>query len=583
MKPTYWAKHTGIVLLFILLTGCTNLDETTYDIITSETFYQTKDNVYQGFVRAFEHAYWSCAGSSFQIQENSADHFMTPNRQGHWLDGQTYFRIHWHAWTIDDGAPDGAWKNNFQGIVFTNSAINDISKLDPAKFNMAADEINMLTGNLRALRAWFYIRLLDMFRNIPLANTYPDENIQPSQVPPKEAFNFIESELLELLNILDTKEGNSGNGNKQGLWTKAAAASLLVRLYLNAELWIGENRYADCATYAQKLIDGQYGSYDIASRWDAPFDWNNETCNEIIYAFTSSYGYAHWVYGNDMFWWGAPFKSAPYFGFSDWGDMNPRFALQPGLDLEGKEYAFENGKPVRKFKKYPDDIRLKKYRNLGGSAREGMFLYGDLDYVDANSATQHVKADNGKYTLYLRDQVGWYEDTDTNSISPNPSGGSPVMISDMDHADQSSGWCLIKYPVYRTDDAGKMESDYVVIRLAEIYYSLAECKFRLGDKAGAEALLNKVRARYFPANSTSLYKEDGSQITEQELIDEWGREFIGEGLRRTILCRFGVYTSPWWDKSQEADNHTMILPLSRGILNSNLNLKQNPGYPDGRE
>ena len=157
------------------------------------------------------------------------------------------------------------------------------------------------------------------------------------------------------------------------------------------------------------------------------------------------------------------------------------------------------------------------------------------------------------------------------------------MISDMDHADQSSGWCLIKYPVYRTGDAGKMESDYVVIRLAEVYYSLAECKFRQGDRAGAAALLNKVRARYFPAASSSLYREDGSELTEQELLDEWGREFIGEGIRRTVLCRFGVYTGEWWDKAKESDNHTMILPLSRSILNSNPNLRQNPGYPDGRE
>ncbi|MDR1601194.1 MAG: RagB/SusD family nutrient uptake outer membrane protein [Tannerella sp.] len=577
MKRKYLMRYIGLICL-AAIAGCTGLDETTYDIITSDTFYQTRDNVYQGYVRAFEHAYWSCAGNNFQVQENSADHFMTPNRQGHWLDGQTYFRTHWHKWTIDDGMPDGVWKNNFQGIVFTNSAISDLSKLEPAKFNMTDAEINNLIGNLRALRAWFYIRLLDTFRNIPLCTTYPDEEIQPSQVSPRQTFEFIESELLELINVLDAKAGAGGNGLKQGMWTKAAAAALLVRLYLNAELWIGENRYADCASYAERIINGEYGSYTIASRWDAPFDWNNENCEEIIYAFTSSYGYAHWVYSSDMFWWGAPFKATPYFGFTDWGDMNPRYALQPGLDLTGKPYTFANGQPVQKFRKYPDDLRLKKYRNLGNSTREGMFLYGALDYVDAGGEIRYARADNDKYMLYLRDQVGWFEDTDTTSISPNPSSGAPVMISDMDHADQSSGWCLIKYPIYRSNDAGKMESDYTLLRLAEIYYSLAECKFRAGDKASAARLLNTVRARYYPPGSPSLYSEDGSQITEQELLDEWGREFIGEGIRRTVLCRFGAYTGEWWDKPAEPDSHTMILPLSRGILNSNANLVQNPGY-----
>jgi hypothetical protein len=123
-----------------------------------------------------------------------------------------------------------------------------------------------------------------------------------------------------------------------------------------------------------------------------------------------------------------------------------------------------------------------------------------------------------------------------------------------------------------------MESDYAVIRLAEIYYSLAEAKFRKGDKAEAAKLLNIVRARNYPADSPSLYNESGNDITEQELLDEWGREFIGEGKRRTVLCRFNAYTSEWWDKPQETSDHTMLVPISRSILDANPNLKQNPGW-----
>lgn len=563
------------------VTGCTNLDEKVYDIITSDNFYQTKENVIQGFVRPFEHAYWVCSQATFQIQENTADHFMTPNRQGHWLDGQVYFRLHRHTWTIDDSNPRDAWNNNFQGIIYVNSAIADLTKLDPAKFDMKEEEMQNYIAQLRTLRAWMYINLLDMFRNIPIVTDYPSEEKLPIQVSPQEAFNFIESELLEVLPMLSIKEGSGGNGAKQGEWTQAGAAALLVRLYLNANLWIGTDKSNECATYCERIINGEYGIYGIAQRWDAPFDWNNETCEEILYAFTSSYGYSHWVYDGSMYWWGAPFKAAPYFGFYDWGDMNHRYGLQPGLDLEGKEYSWSNGKPVRKFQKYPDDVRLKKYRNLGNSSREGMFIFGSLDYIDnVTGERKLVKADNGKYTIYLRDQVGWFEDTDTLSISPAPSSGAPTMISDMDHADQNSGWCLIKYPIYRSDDVGKMESDYALLRLPEIYYSLAEIKFRQGDKVKAAELLNTVRKRYYPENSASLYKADGSDITEQELIDEWGREFIGEGIRRTVLCRFGVYTDVWWDKAQESDDHTMILPFARTILQANPNLKQNPGYPD---
>ena len=579
----YFIGSLGIVLLSGI-TNCTNLDETVYDIITADAFFQTKENVYQAFVRPFEHCYAICGNANFLVAEGSTDHFMTPNREGHWLDGQNYFRLHWHEWTIDDWIPRDAWNDNFQGIVYCNSAIGDLSRLDPTKFNMTDGEINNLIGSLRALRAWLYINLLDMFRNIPIVTTFPGEDMLPRQAPPKETFSFIESELKDLLTILNAKAGQGGNGSNQGMWTKAGAAALLVRLYLNAQVWINEDRYAESADYAQRIINGEYGSYGIATRWDAPYDWNNVNCEELIYAFTSSYGYSHWVYSDRMFWVGAPRYGPLYFGFLDWGNVqNFRFALQPGLDLYGNEYAFDNGKPVRKFKKYPDDVRLTKYRNLGNTTREGMFLYGALEYVDANGTTLPLPTLNGTYGIYIRDQVGWFQDTDTSSMSPNPSGGPPVMISDMNHADENSGWFMIKYPIYRSDDAGKMESDYAVIRLAEMYYSLAECKFRQGDKATAAVLLNKVRARYYPEGSPSLYLEDGSQITEQELLDEWGREFLGERLRRTTLCRFGVYTSTeWWDKRPESDNHTMILPFHRTILQANPNLIQNPGYPDGR-
>ena len=204
------------------------------------------------------------------------------------------------------------------------------------------------------------------------------------------------------------------------------------------------------------------------------------------------------------------------------------------------------------------------------------FLEGKI----ANSAVSggYAKNPDNQYVIYLRDQVGWFEDTDTLSISPNPSSGVSTMISDMNHADQNSGWCLIKYPIYRSDDNGKMESDYALIRLAEIYYSLAEIKFKQGDKAGAAKLLNTVRSRYYPEGSSSLYKIDGSQITKQELLDEWGREFLAEKRRRTDLNRFGLFTTGiWWDK-QPSDSYRRFYPIPARAISANPLLKRSEGY-----
>lgn len=60
-----------------------------------------------------------------------------------------------------------------------------------------------------------------------------------------------------------------------------------------------------------------------------------------------------------------------------------------------------------------------------------------------------------------------------------------------------------------------------------------------------------------------------------------GREFLGEGRRRTDLIRWNKFcTGTWWDKKPDSDNHTEIFPLHRDILGANPNLKQNPGYDD---
>lgn len=568
-----------ITLLSLLMpTSCTDLSETTYSIIPQGNFLQTKENVLQTFVRPFGHGYWLCSRTMYLFGELASDHYMTVQREGHWYNGGEFFRLHYHTWTIDDWYVHYTWDDTYRGIILCNSTLADLSRINPANFGFTKQEIDDFIAQVKVLRAWMYMNIFDLVHNIVIVTDYPTSEL-PEQSSPEQTFSFIESELLDALPKLSKKEGSLGNGRNQGLWNQGGAAALLARLYMNAGWWINKDMSSECEKYCQNIINGTYGSYDVAKRWDAPFDWNNDNCEEIIYAFPTSYGGAHWGYDNDLHWLVAPFKSPAYFGFTDWGSCNPKYGLQPGLDLNGNEYTFDNGKPVRKFMKYPDDIRLKKYKNLGNSTREGMFLYGNLPYTDAEGTVKYVRSDNDAYRLYIRDQVGIFRDTDPSEFYPHPSNGRETPESTMAYGDQNSGWCLIKYPIYRSDDAGKIEADYAVIRLPEIYYYLAEIKFNKGEKAEAEKLLNKVRKRYYPNGSSSLYPEDGSRITKQELLDEWGREFLGEGQRRRVLCRFGVFNSgSWWDKAPDADNHTMWIPLSRSVLNANPKLKQNPGY-----
>jgi hypothetical protein len=572
-------KHIyGIVLITAFIAGsCTKLDEKVYDRVDASQFLTRRDDVIRDFLRPFEHAYWSIQGNDiFAVGEDCTDELATYNRQGDWQDGNYYQRMHNHTWTTQDGFANGAWTAYYQGIVLATNSLQDMEGIsDPTKLNVTPSELADYKAELRTLRAWFYLRAFDFYRNIEIITDVKNSTTGNKQSTPQETFEYIESELRAALPDLPKRETLGAQGI--GRWTQAGAASLLVRLYLNAKVYTNQDRSADCATLCQEIIDGKYGAYQLDTRWDAPFDYTNTGINsEVIYGFPGSLARTHWQYDGGMYFNAMTYDAATlYCGFTDFGSANPRFALQPGRDVDSVEYDFKLGKPFVKFQHYPDDYRLKLYKNLGNSKREGMFLYGYLPYqhsVNGKMVTDTVRGNKGPYPLFIRDQVGWF-------LGTKP--GQPVSDkeSDMTHADHNSGVFFLKYPLYPTPDPNRITSAYAEIRLSEIYYSLAEIKYRAGDKAGAAALLNAVRKRNYPDNSPSLYSQGGAELTDQEMIDEWGREFLGENRRRTDLIRWGVFNSgTWWDKKPDADNHTAIFPIGRDILGANPQLVQNPGY-----
>ena len=565
-------------LLGTTLGSCTDLDETLYDQVGTQNYYNTKMDVIRATFRPFEHAFWSIQ-SRHVLNELPADQLITPTRDGWWDDSGKWRRLHYHEWDVEDGGDaQTEWNGCFQGIMQCNYVIEDLSKLSAERFGFSQAEFDNLSSQCRVLRAWFYLRLLDAFRNVPLAVSYSDvsQNTE-SQVEPKVIYDFIESELKECIPLLVSKDVLGSNANVQGQWTKAAAASLLVRLYLNSEVYIGEPKYTECAQVAQDILDGKYGQYEVADRWDAAFDWNNETCDEVIFGFPASAGYTYWQYQGDTYWWTTPARARYYLNDSKSkaGDHNTKYAASPSYAPNGTLYNYELGMPIQKFRKYANDVRLKLYRNLGNSKREGMFFFGYLEYKDENGNTKRVKAPEVDYELYIRDAVGKFQ-----GLAPDRwlTAGSST-LRDGDH---NSGWHFAKYPFYSDDDPGQMESDYTEIRLPEIIYSLAECKLRAGEKEEAAELLNSVRRRNYPADELQqvLYAPEGNAtLNMNEMLDEWGREFFAESRRRIDLIRFGKFcTGTWWDKQPDADDHTKIFPIMRPILNSNHNLVQNPGY-----
>lgn len=156
----------------------------------------------------------------------------------------------------------------------------------------------------------------------------------------------------------------------------------------------------------------------------------------------------------------------------------------------------------------------------------------------------------------------------------------------------TSGIRLVKYPILPTS-AGVdwTDIDEVEFRLAEVYYTLAECRLRAGDSQSAKTLVNQVRARYFKNGVAPDKPGPGMTAFDNDwMLSEWGLEFLNEGRRRrTDLRRFDKFTQgQWWffGRTTEADRDVPArrdrkyewFPLPQSALMVNPGLQQVPSY-----
>ena len=576
-------RFLSIALLLataVCATDCTDLSEHVYSKVMSENFYQTKQDIIRAVYRPFEHCF-AVETTNFETEQESADQMITPTRDNSWTDDHRWERQHRHQWNIDEGICRAGipWNQWYKGIGLANLALEDISRLNPEDYDCTQAEFDSFIGQLRGIRAYFYFWLFNGYRNLLIVTTTSsDTNLALKQVSPQEFFSWYEKELLEILELRPAKEGTAGNGNKQGSINKATVATLLVRLYLNAEKYIGEPKYEECIKMCERITSGEFGYYAVGENRYEPFDWNNETSNEVIFAYPATFGGTRWHTNGSssrtIYWRCNPYGGEKTFQITSNSWTNPMYALSPSYDNDGTLFPYKLGMVTQKFEKYPGDVRYKQYKNLGNNTREGMFF---LEGYVMDTSTGQIVSRNG-YNIYLLDRVGAYR---SGAATRTITGESSA--STMGNGDFCSGLYVVKYPFYPETESGCLEEDYTVMRLPEIIYSEAESHLRLGHTETAAKLLNSVRKRNYPESRWSqvLYAPEGNATLDmEEMLDEWGREFLCESRRRTDLIRFNRFGEAWWDKEADADDHLELFPLRREVLQQNHNLRQNPGYED---
>lgn len=540
-----------------------DLDEKFYSEVTPDTFFTSPESTYAVLCRPFTHWKWYIGADRWSLQELTTDEMVCPKRGSDWYDSGEYYRLHYHTWSPDDrfvvNTYDGTTggisraleaKSDLQGVDYNAIGLNDAVK---------ADHINQLN----AITAYFYMRGLDYFGGMPIYYSVDDDLCARSTA--RETYAHIETLLKDAIPALSKK--TTLGASEDGYIKQAAAAALLAQLYFNAVAYIGEEHFDECAEICRDIIGGVYGTYELDKTWYGPHCFDNNTSPEVIWTVPSENSKVEWNWYFKYFY---HYSSYEYFGIETAGYNG--FMLTPSLDPQGRYYTqWKLGNPYQKFN--DKDLRKKPYRYLGSRKYEGMFLVGDQ--TNPNNPSQQClgqKEYSGK-VINLVDQVARFSEVGTkyNSVAE--------LTSTMADGEENSGVRLVKAPQPNLDDKLlRWNPDCPVIRLSEIYYMLAECELRAGDKKTAAGLINQVRGRNFEGGADPN-PVTADNLDEYRMLDEWMIEFLGEGRRRTDLIRWDKFvTESWWDHTPLNDKNKNLFPIPNSAISANNLIEQNPGY-----
>lgn len=562
MKIKYRNIFIITLLALIGIISCTDLDEEVYDKIVEEQFVPQKSDIWRIIGGAYTPLPWPILmgwGSYFDAQEECTDILVVPGRPGiggsTWVDGGRYKQMHMHTWSdAGPGELTASWNNIYkEGIYNTNYAIYQTDSILPIATDKTPEVQravrDSLISELKVLRAFYYWMLMDMYGNIPIVADYNDQSL-PKQSTRKEAYDFIVKEIKDNMSMLSTTVG----GSYYGRFNKYSAQALLARIYLNSEVYINESKWNECIVYCDSIINT--GFYELDASYKTPFSTNNDKdSKELIYAVPQ---------GND---YGKQKQGWFYLMFKSLHEQNK------------KTYNFGGDGPW----------------SCGGFCAQPQFI----NTYNQNDMRYKLSWIKGQQYSLSGDSL--FCSIDANNVKNHKPLNFSNSLTTIDKSGEDEGFRTGKYEIAIGSNE-QLANDFPIFRYAEILMMKAECLLRTGNADAAAELVTQVRTRCFDNPDDAIVTGDtllkgsrynygltpggdlpatggGDDIQYGRFLDELGWEFALEAHRRIDLIRFGVFsTKSNFYHEAEGDNHTNIFPIAASILQSNSNLKQNPGY-----
>jgi hypothetical protein len=487
--------------------SCKKLDEHVYTQLTTDNFFQTKDQVMSAYVQPYAFLATHIYQVHFALSEFATDEAVCPVRYGYVDQNGMWNRLHRHTWVTNDDWINTEWNDMYQAIGYANYFIDAVQNKDFSKMGLPISKQQMV-AEVKMVRDLHYYWLLDEFGNVPIVEHVGVLN--PATSKRSAVYNWLVNDINANLPLL----GHKGDATWYGHFTQEAAHALLAKIYLNAKVFTGTDQYAACIKECDAVINSTKFSLDPT--WNAPFLANNENSNENIFV--------------------VPFdiKNAPNFDAGQqqihWDEGPSKYGIGDAWYKVSTQQSF--------FDMYS-----------ASDLRKTQWLVGPQTYVDENGDTQPVIDDDGNQ-LTLDPVIPSLDNSD------NGYNG----VSNVKYELENTG------SVYMNNDDVIFRLGDILMMKAECLMRQSGG----AATTAAVALVNQVRSRSF-INSAPGSVFTATTLTLNELLNERGREFSYEMHRREDMIRFGHFNDAWWEKpATDAHYELYPIPYNAITANSKL-------------
>jgi len=383
------------------------------------------------------------------------------------------------------------WRNCYEGIKTCHIFLDNVDLVP----NMDAALKERMKAEVRFIRASLFFRLTNHYGDVPFFDyniTLLEANTI-SRTPKAEVITFVRDELNEIVGTLPKK--GEYTEKEKGRITQGAAMTLLARTYLY------ENDWSNLALVTGKIINGDYGQYQLFPSYEGLFLPENELNEEVILDM----GYT--------------------LNLRTWGEMYDAIPLSVG----GRINAFA---PTQEL---VDDFVM---RNGSGIHESGSGYNEDNPYVNRDPrfgssivyhAYQWKKGDGSVSTIYIK-----------------PGSSADAGVSNLDEYagpgqnSTATGYYIRKYFDPTAPEGMAAGLNLILMRYADVLLMYAEAKDELGEMNetvwNQTIRLIRVRAGFTDASALNYPSGDLRNVIRRERRTE----LAFEGLRLFDIRRWGT-------------------------------------------